>query len=373
MVLLYVSFAHAGTISPALGFLLVLGANMGGALAPVVMTMRDLPAGRRVPLGNLFMRGIGVLVCVVLMPHVTRLMEHIDATPGRELINFHTFFNLSVALFFLPFIGSLTRLSENLLPDRPREEDEKLPQFLDPTAFSSPPAALACASRETLRISDLVQKMMRLTLEAFRTNNAHLVTEIRDIERTLDGLYEAIKNYLARLSTEALDKDENWRCRLILNFSTNLEHVGDIIDKNLMEMASKKIRNQDNFSRQGFAEIAELHARAMSNIMLAQHVFMTGDARMARKLLGEKLAMREQEMQASESHFKRLSEGVAETIATSRFHLDILRDLRRINSYISLVAHSVLDHEKERIVTESPASEATHVKEEKEEPTLPLI
>jgi phosphate:Na+ symporter len=129
----------------------------------------------------------------------------------------------------------------------------------------------------------------------------------------------------------------------ILTFSTNLEHIGDIIDKSLMDMASRKIQNQDNFSRQGFSEISALHARVMENMQLAQNVFMTGDVGMARKLLGEKGALREQEVSASESHFKRLSDGIAETIATSSLHLDILRDIRRINSYVSLIAYPILE------------------------------
>ena len=109
----------------------------------------------------------------------------------------------------------------------------------------------------------------------------------------------------------------------------------------------KKIRNQDNFSRQGFAEISDLHARVMESIQLAQSVFMTSDVKMARKLFEEKASLRSYEMHAAESHFKRLSEGVAETIATSSLHLDILRDLRRINSYITLIAYPILEQAQE--------------------------
>jgi phosphate:Na+ symporter len=270
-------------------------------------------------------------------------MALIDPDPARMLVNFHTFFNAALAVLFLPFIGPMTRMSEVVLPDRPREEDESLPRYLDPTAFGTPPAALACVARETMRISDIVQKMMRLTLDAFRTNNPRVVQEVRDLETVVDSLYEAIKNYLARLSTESFDKAEARRYMQILTFSTNLEHIGDTIDKNLMEMASRKIRNQDNFSRQGYAEIAALHGKVMDNMQLAQNVFMTGDVQMARKLFEEKSALREQEMSAAESHFKRLSEGVAETVATSSLHLDILRDLRRINSYVSLIAYPILE------------------------------
>ena len=347
-VLLFMSFVQAGVIPVGLGLILVLGANIGGAIAPVIMTLRDIPAGRRVPLGNLMMRSMGAVIFLPFMATIVApFIAHLDPDPARQLVNFHTFFNIVVALGFLPFIGPMTKLSEIILPDRAREEDESLPRYLDPTAFATPPAALACVARETLRVSDVVQRMMRDTLEAFRTNNTHLVQGIRDQEAIVDSLYEAIKNYLARLSSHPLDKHESKRYMQILTFSTNLEHIGDIIDKNLMEMASKKIRNQDNFSRQGFAEISDLHHRVMDNMNLAQNVFMTGDVKMARKLFEEKVVLRNQEMMAAESHFKRLSQGVAETIATSSLHLDILRDLRRINSYVSLIAYPILEEANE--------------------------
>lgn len=354
-VLLFVSFVNVGLIPVSFGFALVLGANIGGVVAPVIMTLRDIPAGRRVPLGNLMTRVVGVSICIPFLPQVGPWIASIDANPARQLVNFHTAFNLVLALSFLPFIGPLTKLSEKILPDRPREEDESLPRYLDPSAVNIPAAALACVARETLRVSDMIQRMMRDTIEALRTNNARLVSSIRDQEAIVDSLYESIKTYLARLSIQTLDPQETKRYMQILTFSTNLEHIGDIIDKNLMGLASKKIRNQDNFSRQGFAEISGLHAKVMDNMALSQNVFMTGDVRMARKLYEEKANLRNQEMMASESHFKRLSEGVAETIATSSLHLDILRDLRRINSYVSLIAYQILEEAHELQSSIKPA------------------
>jgi phosphate:Na+ symporter len=348
MVLLYMSFVGSGTLPVELGLYMVLGANIGGALAPVIMTLRDMPAGRRVPLGNLLIRGLGVVLILPFMGNlILPFISSIHPDPGRMMVNFHTAFNLGVALIFLPFIGSLTRVSEIILPDRPRDEDESLPRYLDPTAITTPPAALACVARETLRVADIVQRMLLDTLGALRVNNARLVMEIRNKEDIVDSLYVSIKTYLARLSGEALGKEESRRYMQVLTFSTNLEHIGDIIDKSLMEMAMKKIRNQDNFSRQGFAEITELHGLVMENMQLAQNVFMTGDISMARKMFEAKGTMRDMEARASESHFKRLSEGVAETIATSSLHMDILRDFRQINSYITTIAYPILEEANE--------------------------
>lgn len=347
MVLLYTSLVAVGAVPVELGFALVLGANLGGGIAPVIMTLRDIPAGRRIPLGNLLTRFFGVVLCVPLLGVVIPLVQEFNPDPARVLVNFHTFFNVALALLFLPLVGVMTKITESLLPDRPREEDESLPRYLDPAAINNPAAALACVARETLRISDLIQRMMRDTLEALRTNNSRLVSGIRDQEQIVDNLYDSVKTYLARLPTTSFDAQENRRYMQILTFSTNLEHIGDIIDKNLMEMALRKIRNQDNFSRQGFAEISGIHASVMESMSLAQNVFMTSDVKMARKLHEEKAKLRNQEIVASESHFKRLSAGVAETIATSGLHLDILRDLRRINSYIALIAYPIIDEARE--------------------------
>jgi phosphate:Na+ symporter len=375
MVLLYMSFVGSGTIPVELGLFMVLGANIGGALAPVVMTLRDIPAGRRVPLGNLVIRGLGV---IFVMPFMSSLIlpyiELLHPNPARMLVNFHTAFNIGVALIFLPFIVPLTRLSQVVLPDRPRDEDESLPRYLDPIAISTPPAALACVSRETLRICDIVQGMLRDTLEAFRVNNARLVKDIRDREAIVDSLYESIKTYLSRLSGESLSKEETRRYMQILNFSTNLEHVGDIIDNSMMEMAMKKIRNQDTFSRQGFAEIAAMHAMVMENMQLAHNVFMTGDIAMARKMFEAKTTLRSHEKSASEGHFKRLSEGVAETIATSSLHLDLLRDLRQINTYISMIAYPILEEAKELspLVLKTPRATKGKGKTTKQKPSAPL-
>ncbi len=345
MVLLLMSFVSAKMIPVKLGLYMVLGANLGGAVAPVVMTLRDIPAGRRIPLGNLFIRSIGVMFALPFMNSlIMPALALIPSAPAHELANFNTLFNFVLAVIFLPFTGPMTRLSEIVLPDRPREEDESLPRYLDPDAVGTPAAALAGVARETLRISDIVQKMLQDTLEALRSNNPRLVQEICTKEEDVDSLYDSIKTYIARLDVEKFDEKENMRYLQILTFSTNLEHIGDIIDKNLMELARKKIRHQDNFSRQGFAEISDLHARVMESLQLAQNIFMTGDVKMARMLFEEKETLRSYEMHAAESHFRRLSEGVAETIATSSLHLDILRDLRRINSYLTLIAYPILEN-----------------------------
>jgi phosphate:Na+ symporter len=145
------------------------------------------------------------------------------------------------------------------------------------------------------------------------------------------------------VTRESLDTRDQKRGIDVITFTTNLEHIGDIIDKNLMELAAKKIKNKLRFSDEGFAEIELMHRRLMGNLDLALNVFITGEVAMARRLLEEKVAFRELERAASESHLARLRSGKLESIETSSLHLDVLRDLKRINSHLTSVAYPILD------------------------------
>jgi len=347
MVLLFMSLTAAGTISVSLGLAFVLGANMGGAIAALVMTMSAEVGARRVPLSNLLIRMFSAMICLPFLGEMQSYLLQVDADPARMIVNFHTAFNIALAVFFLPFTGVVSILAKTMLPSVAVGEAENSPRYLDKSALSTPPAALACVARETLRISDIIQRMLRDTLEALKKNNMPLINKIREKDDTVDELYEEVKRYLAQISQTALDQDESRRYMQILGFSTNLEHIGDIIDKNLMELAAKKVRHQAQFSEEGFAEISSVHSDVMENMRLAQNIFMTSDTGMARRLVEEKATVRNKEISASVTHLQRLREGVKDAMATSSLHMDILRDLRRINSYITVIAYPILEESGE--------------------------
>ncbi|MGE0154052.1 MAG: Na/Pi cotransporter family protein [Reyranellaceae bacterium] len=342
VVLLTMTLAAQGAIAPGLGVALVVGANLGGALLPFFAAGAD-PAARRGPLGNILFRGALGIAALLTLPWILPELALLDAAPARQVVNFHTAFNLALAIIFLPLLGPTAALLNKVMPDKPEPGDEGKPRYLDPNALETPSVAIASAARETMRQGDVIGSMLRKTLEVFRTDDRKLLREVERMDDTVDRLHEAIKLYVIRVSREQLDDADSRRTIDVLTFTTNLEHIGDIIDKNLMELAAKKIKHNLRFSDEGFAEIQRMHERLSDNLALALNVFMSGDVRMARQLLGEKIRFREMERGASESHMSRLASGRPETLATSSLHLDVIRDLKRINSHLTAVAYPILD------------------------------
>lgn len=343
IVLLIMSLAAVGILPLMIACTLVLGANLGAAMPALVATYADGPAAQRVAVGNALFRLVGVAVALPLVGFVVPWLQLLEADPGRVVVNFHTAFNLALGLTFIMLTEPVAKLCTRLLPDRPVEEDPGRPRHLDRSTLDSPSLALACAAREALRMGDMIETMLREAFDVIRRNDRQKLLWLQNMDDSVDKLHEAIKLFVTDVSREPLNQGESRRSAEILSFTTNLEHIGDIIDKSLLELADKKIRQQLRFSSEGWAEIEALHGRIMDNLQMALGVFMSGDVTIARKLIDEKVAVRDAERQAAENHLARLRAGRPESIDSSALHLDILRDLKRIHSHICAVAYPLLD------------------------------
>jgi phosphate:Na+ symporter len=343
IILLVVSFASHDLIPVEVCYALVLGANLGSAAMPILATMSDPPEARRVPLGNLIFRVAGVIIALPLLPLIEPEIAKLQAEAWRQVLNFHVAFNLGLAIVFIWLIGPVTRLTQRLLPEQERPDDPGKARYLTEGAVENPSIGLANASREALRMGDLLGQMLDLSLQAFMQDDRRLVAICSDVDNQIDRLNEAIKLYLTRVSRDVMDSGDHKRIIDLITFTTNLEHAADIVDKSLMELAGKKAKYALKFSAEGAKEIEDIHRRLNANVQLAMNVFMTGDLTLARKLFAEKHAFRLLEKTASENHLLRLREGRIESISTSGLHLDILRDLKRINSHLALVAQPRLE------------------------------
>jgi phosphate:Na+ symporter len=364
-VLLVMSLAYAHFISPSAALALVLGANLGSAINPLFEgARRDNPASYRLPVGNLVNRLVGVALVVPFLRPLTEILQTWQPDLAKLTAEFHIAFNVATAVIFIGLLDALAALLKWLLPDRIQETDPSRPRYLDDSALDTPSLALADAARETLHMGDHVEVMLRKVMAAIMNNDRALVDQVSRMDNAVDSLDEAIKLYVTKLTRGSLDEREGRRAMEIISFTINLEHIGDIIDKNLSELATKKIKRRFQFSPEGAEELSAFHKRTTDSLRIAFGVFMSGDVNEARRLLAEKTALRNAELAATERHLDRLREGRPETIETTSLHLDVLRDLRRIHSHICSVAYPVLDAAGELSAYQRAESDAAAIPKE---------
>ncbi|MCR6673003.1 Na/Pi cotransporter family protein [Devosia ginsengisoli] len=341
VVLFVALLASAGIVPPALAVTLVAGANLGGAIPPLLAVLREGTEARRLTLANLVVRAIGAIVLTIFAAPAAALLQTVVPDADTLTIVAHIGFNLALLVLFLPLLGPIGKLAALAIP-RPATP-ERGTRYLDDTVLDTPAIALAAAARETLRVSDIVLRMLEGSLDALRKPGPATRSTVSLLDDDVDAFNQAIKLYLTRLDQTELDEDDARRSAEIMSFAINLEHVGDIVESGLCDVAGKIAKRQLRFSADGLAEIVALYEKTISNMQLSQTVFMTGDPQLARQLVAAKVDVRRLEARSAGLHIQRVRERVAASVETSSLHLDILRDLKRINAHLASVAYPILE------------------------------
>jgi phosphate:Na+ symporter len=321
----------------------VLGANLGSGILAMLATAKATPEVRRLPLGNLIFKLIGAMLFIPILPQVQVLLQQLVASLPEQVVMFHLGFNIALAVLFIGFIGLVGRTAERILPEVKPDAGTTRPRHLDPLALSTPSLAISCAAREALHQADVVETMLRGIVPVIRNNDLVLSGQLRQLDDTVDELYSAIKFYLTQISGEALSESQARRWTDIVSFTINMEQIGDIIERVLQDVEDKKIRKGRSFSDAGIAEICHLHERLLGNLRLAMSVFLDAHVRDAQRLLEEKAHFRDLEHEYAANHIARLRGNTAQSIETSSLHLDLISDLKRINSHICSIAKPILE------------------------------
>lgn len=343
IVLLTATLAASGVLPLDVAFGLVLGANLGSGLLAIFTTAKSPVEARRVTLGNFLFKLTGCLLAAPFIGLLLRELPTLGGHPQQSVVLFHLTLNAAIAAGFLMFTQSMARRLEAWwpAPDKPANNDR--PRHLDPVALATPSLAISCAAREALHQADVVETMLNGILPVIRDNDRKMAADLRKLDDTVDELYSAIKYYMTKISREALEESESRRWTDIISFTINMEQIGDIIERVLIDIEDKKIKPQRSLSDAGMAEICELHARLVDNLRLGMSVFLNGNLRDAQKLLEEKARFRDLERSYASAHLERLSDNTASSIETSSLHIDLISELRRINSLICSIAYPILE------------------------------
>ena len=320
----------------------VVGTNIGIGVTALIAGFRHTET-RRMAFGNLFFKVVGAAIVMPLLPVIVPALKPISPSGDTQLIaNAYTLFNIALALVFLPLVPFVARALERLIQTNVVEEKPGA-RYLDPTALQSPALALGQATREILHMADHVRAMLRDAHRAFSDGDTELCAAIQKHDDTVDLLNNEIKAYITRLSEYGLTQDESRREVALLACSNQLESVGDIIDKNLTELAKKKIALRVEFSKDGRQELDTFFRQVQDNFEIAISAFASQDRALAEQLLRHKHHINEQERDLRNRHFQRLQSGLAESFETSAIHLDVLTNLKHINSHLTAVAYPILE------------------------------
>lgn len=339
---LVLGLSAADRVSLPAAVAVVCGANVGIAITTLVVGWSKVES-RRLALGNLLAKGAVAGLMLEGLHWVVLTLDHVPAPLSQRIALSHTGFNVLVALLGLPLIVPLSRLVEALAPKPPATEDSTFgPRYINGHSVDSAALALGMSMREIMHVGEIVRAMLDDLWTAVRTNNAELARKVSRRDDQVDLLDQAIKKFLTTAVILEGDADDAAEQTRQLRYLNELETIGDIIDKNLCDLAQKKVRLNITFTAQGADELEDFFAKVRENLLIADTAFTSRDRELAQKLLTHKEFIREYDRALRDRHFARLKSGEARAYESSAIHLDLLTHLKRINSHVTHVAYAIL-------------------------------
>ncbi|MCU5784757.1 putative Na+/Pi symporter [Alcanivorax balearicus MACL04] len=345
-VLLTATLSAAGVLSLPVALCLVMGATVGSGVLAFLNSGFYHTAGRRVALGSLLFKLAGLILMLPFVDLTARWLATLSFAPQDLVIGFYLAYNGGRCLTMLPLTVPMARLCRLLLPDPATPEPRQGPRHLDPQALDQPALALANASREVLAMGDLVETMLDELGNAMRRETTRPKAPPEPLDDQLDSLHTAIKLYLARLPRERLSPDSQRRWSQVLEMSIGLEQAGDLIERMMEKVRDRKTARRRSFSRSGLQELLELHERLRANLRLGLSVFLNDDEDSIRRLLEEKSRFQARQRQLAHAHLERLRHQVVQSLETSSLHLDLLGDMKRLNSLFCAATLKPVDKER---------------------------
>ncbi|MDN7140917.1 Na/Pi cotransporter family protein [Pseudomonas sp. JQ170] len=341
-VLLTATLAGAELISLPVAIGLVIGANIGSGLLAFLSTSMQNAAGRQVALGSLLYKLIGLILIIPVLDPLVKWMDSLTFSAQELVIGFHLLYNSLRCLIMLPTVTPMARLCSWLLPERAETNGRARPRHLDPAALGTPSLALANAVRETLRVGDLIDNMLEAMQGVLRGTQTAMTQQVRSLGEDVEALNNAIKLYLAQMPREDLSGQDSKRWAEIIELAINLKLASDLIERMLRKVQEQKTSQRREFSDVGLEELAGLHGQLIANLRLGLSVFLSADPESARQLLREKRRFRAQERRLAHAHVSRLQRRVVQSIETSALHLELIADMKRLNSLFCSSAYVVL-------------------------------
>jgi len=333
--------AASGALPPVAALALVLGANVGSTMTALLPALGGgTAAGRRLALIHTGTKLTGAVIALVALNPVAMLLSSMRLDAAAQVAVAHLSFNLALAAIFVPLAAPLARLAGALIPDRTTSVAAG-PRYLDSEALAMPAVALGQATREILRMTDIVTEMLGLSIHAFEDGGAAIPARIDTLDDQLDDLEAAIKRYLTQLDEDRMTEEQAHREIALLYTITDLEEIGDIIDKQIMRLARRKRRGQLAFSDEGWNDLISYHSEVTAALQQALAALAAQDPTIAAEFLVRKTRFAQMKRQFHLRHLHRLRSGLPPSVASSAIHLDLLDAMSRVLSHASNIAHAV--------------------------------
>ena len=322
--------AGTGTITPDVGIALVLGANIGTAITAVLAAIGKPTDAKRVAAVHVLFNVVGALVWLPFIGLLASFVDGIGGSTARQVANAHTMFNIINAVALIGFAKPIARFVSRIIPSKVEVDVGLAPKYLDDDLVSFPDLAFAAVRREMDRLARRVTLMLNEAFAAVTEGPQERIDGLLELDDELDELYDQTIAYLGRVAQQTLTKPHTSELRRLISVANNLESLGDLIEKEVVELAQHRLDQGLTISESSMAVLGSLHATVSDAIEHVVEAFSNDDEVVAEAVRKLKPEIRKLERDAIRHHTERLTAPEPHRMELYRLETDLVEVYRRM-------------------------------------------
>ena len=330
------ALSTTGAITYSAAIPIILGQNIGTCITAFLSSLGGSKNARRTAMVHFYFNLIGsiaFLVAIYAVQYTVGFSFWENPIDKGGIANFHTLFNVTCTLLFLPFTGLLVKLAKWSVPTGETQEDPLAK--LEPRFLTTPALALDQAQRCIADMGEAAKSNFHLAVDPMFGGSAASEEIFREHEAFLDRAEVEIGRYLTTMHN-VRSVDQRRQSAEMMHSLSDFEKIGDYA-QNIFDRA-------DEFRQAGLSfsttAMNELHAMtdAVSEVLdMTVEAYVTQSVSLARSVEPLEEVVDTMKEQLKSRHIERLGEGGC-TMQTGIHFLDIVHDLEKISDHCSNIA-----------------------------------
>lgn len=336
------ALSATGAITYASAIPIILGQNIGTCVTSMLASIGTSKNAKRAAFVHLYFNIIGAalfLAVVYIIQYTIGFPFWNDAVDKGGIANFHTIFNISCTLVFIPFAGLLEKLAR-LTVRSGKEETEDETNLLDERLLVSPGLALAQCDTLIKRMAQFAKENLFNAMELFNKFEKKGFDRVMELEENIDRIEDRLGTYLQKLTSRELTEAESKQVTYLLHLLSELERIGDYA-VNIADRADMLQNRSAKFSSKGQEEMNLMFSAIREIVTITTDLVERADLNDALKVEPLEQTIDVLEEILKEKHIQRLKKGKC-TVETGIIYLETIADLERVADHCSNVAVYVI-------------------------------
>ena len=318
---------------------IILGTNIGSCVTALMSSIGASTNAKRASLIHLLFNFLGAMIFFVMLMIWDDFM---DVTlkrwfhePATQIAMFHTFFNVTCTVIFLPMSSLFVKASTLIIKDK---HDNVEVTYIDERIMTSSSIAIEQLKKELMLIADMSMNTFETSYIAFCERDTTKATPIQKKVDQINAKSQNLINYLIKVSAQCSQPEES----IIADMHNDIGDVLRIVDiaDNFVKYTKRTVEKNIEFSEEVKVQLNDMVQKLNIMFSLVKSCVLNNDVSVLSQIDEIEEQVDKAKKMLVEGHIERLNNKHCKPESSGIF-INLVSNLERLGDHLTFIAHTV--------------------------------